>query len=151
MTIRSHPEMFRDHNAAPAAVSATAAASASLLDRSGSDGNNGNDGGYAPGDDVTGRDCGDFVSLEERKHQAAAGGYVRAIAVRLVFLDHVDTRCEVGRPPTLRAFPATTETRPSKESKKTTMKNAEDIFVPSLQDLAFGLKLFRCAGLALLA
>lgn len=44
---------------------------------------------------------GDYLAFEGKKHQALAGGYARAVAAQLVFLDYIDTRCSLGRPPCL--------------------------------------------------
>jgi hypothetical protein len=47
---------------------------------------------------------GDYLAFEGKKHQAVAGGYARAVAAQLVFLDYVDTRCSLGRPSCLTAL-----------------------------------------------
>ena len=39
---------------------------------------------------------GDYLAFEGRKFQAAAGGYVRAVAAQLVCLDYIDTTCGAG-------------------------------------------------------
>jgi len=80
---------------------------------------------------------GDFVSFEGKKNKAAAGGYARGIAARLVFLNYIDTRCSIGRPPVL--------ARGSSASRDDGNSRS-----PSLQELVFGLKLFSRAGRAIL-
>ena len=47
-------------------------------------------------------DC--LAAFEGRKYQAAAGGYVRAVAAHLVFLDYIDTLCDVESPTSLHAL-----------------------------------------------
>jgi len=74
-----------------------------------------------------------------RKDRAVAGGYARAIAARLVFLNHIDTRCGVGRPPKLRYDASSPRSSSSSPSPP-----------PSLQELVFGLKLFSRSGKAIL-
>jgi len=70
-----------------------------------------------------------FISLfEEKKHQAVAGGYTRAIAARLVLLNYIDTRGRIGHPPSLRQHESLT----------------------SVKTLGFGLKTFCRAGRAIL-
>jgi len=81
-------------------------------------------------------DGGNFVSFEGKKNKAVAGGYARAIAARLVFLNYIDTRCSIGRPPVLLHASASRE-----DCNRT----------PSLQELVFGLKLFSRAGRAILS
>jgi hypothetical protein len=56
---------------------------------------------------------GDYLAFEGRKHQAVAGGYVRAIAAQLVFLDYIDTRCAVGSPPGLNEMSGESGRKPS--------------------------------------
>ena len=81
-------------------------------------------------------DGGDFTSFEGKKARAVAGGYARAIAARLVFLNYIDTRCSIGRPPVL--------------GDLTTHSRGDNSRSPSLQELVFGLKLFSRAGRAVL-
>jgi len=79
---------------------------------------------------------GDFVtSFEGLKSKAVAGGYARAVAARLVFLNYIDTRCSVGG--------STPQLHPVSDvaSSKSTA---------SLQELVFGLKLFSRAGRVIL-
>jgi hypothetical protein len=47
---------------------------------------------------------GDYLAFEGKKHQAVAGGYARAVAAQLVFLDYIDTRCSLARPSCLTAL-----------------------------------------------
>ena len=75
----------------------------------------------------------DFALFEGQKCKAVAGGYARVIAARLVFLDYIDTRCSIGRPPVLHDASLS-------DGRKS----------PSLQELVFGLKLFSRAGRAIL-
>ena len=96
--------------------------------------------------DVFTQDAGaggdDFASYEGRKNMSAAiartvaGGYVRAIAARLVFLNYIDTRCGVGRPPKLH--------------DATSVRGDSSLSSPSLQELVFGIKLFSRSGRAIL-
>ena len=46
---------------------------------------------------------GNYLAFEGKKHQAVAGGYARAVAAQLIFVDYIDTRCELGSPPSLSA------------------------------------------------
>lgn len=70
-----------------------------------------------------------FISLfEGKKHQAVAGGYIRAIAARLVLLNYIDTGGRIGHPPSLRQHELLT----------------------SVKTLGFGLKTFCRAGRAIL-
>ena len=68
----------------------------------------------------------DFVSFEGKKSKAIAGGYLRAISARLIFLPYIDTRCTLGRSPKLHC--------------------GRDSNTASLRELVFGLKLFSRAG-----
>ncbi|KAL9185785.1 hypothetical protein ACHAXT_003562 [Thalassiosira profunda] len=74
----------------------------------------------------------DPASFGGRKGRAIAGGYVRAIAARLVLADYIDARGGAGRPPVL--TPA-----------------GSDGASASQEELAWGVKLFARAGRMLLA
>ena len=99
MTVRSNPDLFND-----------------MISRENDESEN------AKGSDDL------IASYEAKKHQAVAGGYVRAIAARLVFLDHIDTRSSMGCPPSLARHASTM----------------------SIKKLGFGLKIFGRAGRAIL-
>ncbi len=128
MTIRNNPGLFND--AIPDEVVGGAAAG----------------GGGAAGDPAP-------SSFGGRKDRAVAGGYSRAIAARLVFLDHIDTRCGVGRPPRLRRDDTSAavgqvvvrDSSPGRSSSSSSYPPP-----PSLQELVFGLKLFSRSGRAIL-
>jgi len=78
---------------------------------------------------------GDFVtSFEGLKSKAIAGGYARAVAARLVFLNYIDTRCSVG----------------SSAPQLHPVSNVASKSTASLQELVFGLKLFSRAGRVIL-
>ena len=84
----------------------------------------------------------EFATFDGRKNMAAtiartvAGGYIRAIAARLVFLNYIDTRCGIGRPPKLHD-PNSVQGDSARSS-------------PSPQELVFGVKLFSRSGRAIL-
>lgn len=96
--------------------------------------------------DAIPQDCGaggdDFASFNGRENMAeaiartVAGGYVRAIAARLILLNYIDTRCGIGRPPKLHD-PTSIQGDSARPS-------------PSPQELVFGVKLFSRSGRAIL-
>lgn len=73
------------------------------------------------------------ISLEQKRQRAIAGGYIRTIAVRLIFLTYIDTRCSKGCPPTLH------ERRDGNKAHN-----------PSPKELVFGLKVLSKGGRAIL-
>eukprot|EP00804_Cyclotella_cryptica_P000737 CCRYP_001018-RA/>CCRYP_001018-RA protein AED:0.02 eAED:0.02 QI:978/1/1/1/0.71/0.62/8/2038/1234 len=84
-------------------------------------------------EDRTSSSCEDYLAFEGKKYQAIAGGYVRAVVARLVFLDYIDTRCNAGSAPRLHAVSVECERK------------------PAVKELVFGLKVFLRAGKAILA
>lgn len=72
-------------------------------------------------------------SLEQKRQRAIAGGYIRTIAVRLIFLTYIDTRCSRGCPPTLHE-----------------RHDGNKAHNPSPKELVFGLKVLSKGGRAIL-
>ncbi|KAK1740177.1 hypothetical protein QTG54_009127 [Skeletonema marinoi] len=71
--------------------------------------------------------------MEQKRQRAIAGGYIRTIAVRLIFLQYIDTRCSKGCPPTLHD-----------------RSDGNKAQTPSPKELVFGLKVLSKGGRAIL-
>ena len=71
--------------------------------------------------------------MEQKRQRAIAGGYIRTIAVRLIFLQYIDTRCSKGCPPTLHD-----------------RRDGNKAQTPSPKELVFGLKVLSKGGRAIL-
>ena len=71
--------------------------------------------------------------MEQKRQCVVAGGYIRIIAVRLIFLHYIDTRCSMSCPPTLHHRQDGNKSR-----------------IPSPKELVFGLKLLSKGGRAIL-
>eukprot|EP00986_Skeletonema_menzelii_P015530 scaffold11957_cov146-Skeletonema_menzelii.AAC.2 len=82
---------------------------------------------------TTNFDIGASSSLEQKRQRAIAGGYIRTIAVRLIFLEYIDTRCSKGCPPTI---------HDGRDDNKA--------HSPSPKELVFGLKVLSKGGRAIL-
>lgn len=79
-------------------------------------------------------------SMEQKRHRAVAGGYIRTIAVRLIFLKYIDSQCSIGYPPSLHGDPTQEQQRP----------DGIEAVNPSPKELVFGLKVLSKGGRAIL-
>lgn len=94
-------------------------------------------------DDIIARASPSSVE-QQKRYRAIAGGYIRTIAVRLIFLRYIDTRCTTECPPILHDLTQQHCHRDGGNNK------AQQHNSPSPKELVFGLKVLSKGGLAIL-